>query len=137
MSDPITVLAEFVALADHKVRDYLDGAGHSAVTPPLLRLLQCVGAQPGVTASALAAEWSVSAQSVSHTMGALFDAGYLSSEPDAEDRRKRLLHLTDRGSRLVADVAEVRRRLLASVPAGDDLVDVSARLARALTPASS
>ena len=65
-------------------------------TLPQFRALAQLGAGP-ITLSTLAKQRRVSLQSMSELVQALVTRGWIEREPDPNDRRQSLLHLTDNG----------------------------------------
>jgi DNA-binding MarR family transcriptional regulator len=61
------------------------------------RVLYFVGRNPGTTVSGLLSLLRITKQSLSRVLGQLVEEGYINQEAGLEDRRQRLLHLTDKG----------------------------------------
>lgn len=61
------------------------------------RVLYFVGRNPGTTVSGLLSLLRITKQSLSRVLGQLVEEGYIVQEAGLEDRRQRLLYLTDKG----------------------------------------
>ena len=61
------------------------------------RVLYFVGRNPGTTVSGLLSLLRITKQSLSRVLGQLVEEGYVQQDAGLEDRRQRLLHLTDKG----------------------------------------
>ncbi|WP_262691127.1 MarR family winged helix-turn-helix transcriptional regulator [Kordiimonas aestuarii] len=61
------------------------------------RVLYFVGRNPGTTVSGLLSLLRITKQSLSRVLGQLVEEGYIQQDAGLEDRRQRLLHLTDKG----------------------------------------
>ena len=61
------------------------------------RVLYFVGRNPGINVSGLLGILRITKQSLSRVLGDLVAAGHITQQPGSEDRRQRLLHLTDKG----------------------------------------
>ena len=61
------------------------------------RVLYFVGRTPGTTVSGLLSLLRITKQSLSRVLGQLVEDGYIAQEAGLEDRRQRLLYLTDKG----------------------------------------
>ncbi|WP_417450756.1 MarR family winged helix-turn-helix transcriptional regulator [Kordiimonas sp.] len=61
------------------------------------RVLYFVGRNPGTTVSGLLSLLRITKQSLSRVLGQLVEEGYIRQDAGLEDRRQRLLHLTDKG----------------------------------------
>ncbi|MDR3533930.1 MAG: MarR family transcriptional regulator [Rhodopila sp.] len=84
---------DFTNVAD-KVLEELDlGRAHH-------RALHFIGRNPGITVSGLLAILRITKQSLARVLNALVDQGFVSQAPGFEDRRLRLLTLTDKGQAL-------------------------------------
>lgn len=70
------------------------------------RVLYFVGADPGMTVSQLLAILKITKQSLARVLGHLVSEGYIDQRTDSEDRRRRLLYLTDKGANLERSLAE-------------------------------
>lgn len=84
---------DFTAVADKVLEDLGLGRAHH-------RALHFIGRNPGITVSGLLAILRITKQSLARVLNALLDEGYVSQAPGYEDRRLRLLTLTDKGQAL-------------------------------------
>jgi DNA-binding MarR family transcriptional regulator len=97
---------DFTNVAD-KVLEELDlGRAHH-------RALHFIGRHPGITVSGLLAILRITKQSLARVLNALVDQGYVGHAPGFEDRRLRLLTLTDKGLALEQRLFEVQRDRIA------------------------
>ncbi len=85
------------------------------VTPPQLRVLVLVGLRENVNASAVADELDVHLSSASRLIDRLVTAGLLARRDSPVDRRHVQLSLTEAGSRLLDEIMEHRRSMLAAI----------------------
>ena len=123
---------------------FLAGRDFAAVADPVLaeaglgrahhRALHFIGRMPGLTVTDLLAVLCVTKQSLSRVLTALVDGGYVSLTPGRQDRRQRLLRLTDSGAALERRVFDRQReRLLAAYrEAGGPAVEGFGRVLRAV-----
>jgi DNA-binding MarR family transcriptional regulator len=98
---------DFTEVAD-KVLDEL-GLGHAHH-----RALHFIGRKPGLTVSALLSILRVTKQSLARVLNHLIEQGYVQQAPGFEDRRLRLLTLTDKGAALERRLFECQRDLLSA-----------------------
>jgi DNA-binding MarR family transcriptional regulator len=105
----------------HAVRTRLAAGGHDDLPRNGPYVLGGMANQGG-SAGALIRELGITKQAASQLIDTLVIRGYLEREIDADDRRRMLIELTDRG-----------RAAAAAVRAGVE--DVDAEVARMLTPA--
>jgi DNA-binding MarR family transcriptional regulator len=91
---------DFTTVADKVLEDLNLGRAHH-------RALHFIGRNPGITVSGLLAILRITKQSLARVLNALLDEGYVAQAPGFEDRRQRLLTLTEKGHAL-------ERRLFAS-----------------------
>ena len=77
------------------------------------RVIYFVGRHPGMTVTELLAILRITKQSLSRVLGALVDQGFVRQDADPTDRRRRLLHLTARGSALETELSAVQMRRVA------------------------
>ncbi len=97
---------DFTNVAD-KVLEELDlGRAHH-------RALHFIGRNPGITVSGLLAILRITKQSLARVLNALVDQGYVGQAPGFEDRRLRLLTLTEKGQALERRLFEAQRDRLA------------------------
>jgi DNA-binding MarR family transcriptional regulator len=76
------------------------------------RALHFIGRNPGITVSGLLAILRITKQSLARVLNALVDEGYVSQAAGYEDRRLRLLTLTDKGKALEQRLFESQREKL-------------------------
>ena len=74
------------------------------------RVIYFVGRHPGMAVTELLAILRITKQSLSRVLGALVDQGFVRQDADPTDRRRRLLHLTARGSALETELSAVQMR---------------------------
>ena len=91
---------DFTNVADKVLEELGLGRAHH-------RALHFIGRNPGITVSGLLAILRITKQSLARVLNALVDEGYVSQAPGYEDRRLRLLTLTDKGKALEQRLFEV------------------------------
>jgi len=84
------------------IRADLAARGHAELRPSFAPLLTRIRAG-GVPQGRLAEAMGVSPQAASQTVGLAEQAGYVTREPNPDDRRSKLVVLTDAGRAFVAD----------------------------------
>jgi DNA-binding MarR family transcriptional regulator len=84
---------DFTNVADQVLEELDLGRAHH-------RALHYIGRNPGITVSGLLAILRITKQSLARVLNALVDQGYVGQAPGFEDRRLRLLTLTDKGQAL-------------------------------------
>jgi DNA-binding MarR family transcriptional regulator len=84
---------DFTNVADQVLEELGLGRAHH-------RALHFIGRNPGITVSALLAILRITKQSLARVLNALVDEGFVAQAPGFEDRRLRLLTLTDKGKAL-------------------------------------
>jgi len=77
------------------------------------RALHFIGRNPGITVSGLLAILRITKQSLARVLNALVDQGYVAQAAGFEDRRLRLLTLTDQGLALEERLFDVQRDRIA------------------------
>ena len=77
------------------------------------RAMHFIGRNPGITVSGLLAILRITKQSLARVLNALVDQGYVGQAPGFEDRRLRLLTLTDKGRALERRVFTAQRDQIA------------------------
>jgi DNA-binding MarR family transcriptional regulator len=77
------------------------------------RALHFIGRNPGITVSGLLAILRITKQSLARVLNALVDQDYVRQAPGYEDRRLRLLTLTDKGQALEARLFGAQRERIA------------------------
>src|ERR1700684_3591647 len=96
----------FTNVADQVLEELGLGRAHH-------RALHYIGRNPGITVSGLLAILRITKQSLARVLNALVDEGYVGQAPGYEDRRLRLLTLTDKGHALERRLFESQQALLA------------------------
>jgi DNA-binding MarR family transcriptional regulator len=84
---------DFTNVADQVLEELGFGRAHH-------RALHFIGRNPGITVSGLLAILRITKQSLARVLNVLVDEGYVAQAPGYEDRRLRLLTLTDKGHAL-------------------------------------
>ncbi len=98
------------------------------------RCLHWVARRPGLKVGELLAILGITKQSLTRVLGPLIDEGYIAQAPGQQDRRQRLLTLTEKGQTLERRLYGVQReRLVAAYrEAGGPAVDGFKRVLRGL-----
>ena len=78
------------------------------------RAIYFVGRHPGMRVSDLLAILNITKQSLSRVLSTLVTDGYIIQKTGADDRRQRLLYLTEKGVALEARLTEVQGRRFAA-----------------------
>jgi DNA-binding MarR family transcriptional regulator len=97
---------DFTKVADEVLEELGLGRAHH-------RALHFIGRNPGITVSALLAILRITKQSLARVLNALVDDGYVSQAPGFEDRRLRLLTLTEKGQALERLLFDAQREQIA------------------------
>ena len=97
---------DFTNVADKVLEELGLGRAHH-------RALHFIGRNPGITVSGLLAILRITKQSLARVLNALVDQGYVAQAPGFEDRRLRLLTLTEAGQALERRLFEPQRERLA------------------------
>ena len=97
---------DFTNVADKVLEELGLGRAHH-------RALHFIGRNPGITVSGLLAILRITKQSLARVLNALVDQGYVGQAPGFEDRRLRLLTLTEAGQALERRLFEGQREKLA------------------------
>ena len=89
------------------------------------RVIYFVGRQPGITISELLEILNITKQSLSRVLGRLVDDEFVRLEQGQDDKRQRLLSLTDRGHSLEQELTSVQKSRFSRAykEAGFDSVD--------------
>jgi DNA-binding MarR family transcriptional regulator len=118
---------DFTNVADQALEDLGLGRAHH-------RALHFIGRNPGLTVSALLAILRITKQSLARVLNQLLDQGYVSQAPGFEDRRMRLLTLTEQGQALERRLFDCQRELLSEAyrRAGPQAVDGFRTVMRAM-----
>lgn len=77
------------------------------------RVIYFVGRNPGITVSELLGILRITKQSLSRVLGQLVRDGFIIQKPGNEDRRQRLLELTEKGAELERQLSESQRQRIA------------------------
>lgn len=77
------------------------------------RVLYFVGRNPGTTVSGLLSLLRITKQSLSRVLGQLVEEGFITQETGSEDRRQRLLQLTEKGEAFEKQLFETQRNRVA------------------------
>ena len=77
------------------------------------RAIYFIGRNPGITVSELLAILKITKQSLSRVLSALVETGHVVQHTGPEDRRQRLLYLTETGISLESRLTEVQGRRFA------------------------
>lgn len=109
---------DFTAEPDNILKDYNFGRAHH-------RVIHFVGRNPGMTVSQLLGILRITKQSLSRVLRQLISDGFVAQDAGLNDRRQRLLRLTEMGRALEIQVSEDQRRRIqrafaAAGPAGVD-----------------
>ena len=109
---------DFTGEPDNILSDYNFGRAHH-------RVIHFVGRNPGITVSQLLGILRITKQSLSRVLRQLVSDGFVAQDAGLNDRRQRLLRLTDKGRALEIQVSEdqrqrIQRAFTAAGPAGVD-----------------
>jgi DNA-binding MarR family transcriptional regulator len=99
------VYRDFTNVADKVLEELGLGRAHH-------RALHFIGRNPGITVSGLLAILRITKQSLARVLNALLDQGYVGQASGYEDRRMRLLTLTDKGKSLEQRLFDAQRSRL-------------------------
>ncbi len=77
------------------------------------RVLYFVGRNPGTTVSGLLGQLRITKQSLSRVLGQLIEDGYVDQVAGVEDRRQRLLYLTEKGQSFEKELFATQRQRVA------------------------
>jgi DNA-binding MarR family transcriptional regulator len=118
---------DFTNVADKALEELGLGRAHH-------RALHFIGRNPGLTVSALLAILRITKQSLARVLNLLVEEGYVAQAPGYEDRRLRLLTLTEKGQALERTLFEAQRGLLTNAyrKAGPQAVEGFRAVMRAL-----
>lgn len=89
------------------------------------RILHFVSRNPGLTVADLLKLLNITKQSLSRVLSRLVEKEYISQQIGSQDRRQRLLYLTDKGTDLLQEIAEHQKAhmLKACKKAGTESVE--------------
>lgn len=94
---------DFTGEPDELLAEYGFGRAHH-------RVIHFVGRNPGITVSELLSILQITKQSLSRVLGQLVREGFIKQTPGEEDRRQRLLELTEKGLELDEKLFNVQRQ---------------------------
>ncbi|MCG8356974.1 MAG: MarR family transcriptional regulator [Kiloniellales bacterium] len=97
---------DFTAEPDRILARYGFGRAHH-------RVIYFVGRHPSITVSELLGILNITKQSLSRVLGQLVREGFVSQRPGPQDRRQRLLTLTEKGFALERELSENQRARIA------------------------
>jgi DNA-binding MarR family transcriptional regulator len=92
---------DFVGEADQVLQRYGFGRAHH-------RVLHFVNRNPGMTVAELLAVLKITKQSLGRVLRDLVEQGFIAPRAGTRDRRQRLLHVTERGHRLAAELTALQ-----------------------------
>jgi DNA-binding MarR family transcriptional regulator len=103
------------------------------------RVIYFVGRNPGITVSELLSILKITKQSLSRVLSRLVEDGYIYTEQGPEDKRQRLLSLTDKGISLENELTNVQKARFSRAykKAGVESVDGFLRVLEHMTDKSS
>jgi len=105
---------DFVSDPDEILSDFGFGRAHH-------RILHFVGRNPGIRVAELLDILRITKQSLGRVLRELIEKGYVYQEEGREDRRQRLLYLTEQGNKLRLDLlAPQIERIKRAISAVDD-----------------
>ncbi|MBT4891226.1 MAG: MarR family transcriptional regulator, partial [Rhodospirillales bacterium] len=109
---------DFTAEPDSILDKYGFGRAHH-------RVIYFVGANPGMAVNDLLGILKITKQSLSRVLGQLLREDFIVQETDEEDRRRRLLYLTEKGRELETLMSDKQSKLVARAyrEAGAEAVD--------------
>lgn len=93
---------DLVSDPDEALAQYGFGRAHH-------RVIHFVGRRPGMPVADLLDILSITKQSLSRVLSSLVAEGYIRQEKGSQDRRQRLLHLTEKGQELERLLAALQR----------------------------
>lgn len=88
---------DFTAEPDYILTDYGFGRAHH-------RVIYFVGRNTGITVTQLLGILKITKQSLSRVLSQLIREGFIRQETDSEDRRRRMLYLTEKGEKLESEL---------------------------------
>ena len=98
---------DFTEVADQMLAQYNFGRAHH-------RVIYFVSRNPGITVSDLLSILKITKQSLSRVLGQLVREGFIEQKTGVQDRRQRLLTLTEKGEALERELTEQQRALIAA-----------------------
>ena len=97
---------DFTAECDAILATYGFGRAHH-------RVIYFVGRYPSQSVSELLGILRITKQSLSRVLGELVEQGFVSSRPSPQDKRRRMLELSEKGRELEARLSTVQRACIA------------------------
>ncbi|MBM3482319.1 MAG: MarR family transcriptional regulator [Alphaproteobacteria bacterium] len=97
---------DFTAECDAILATYGFGRAHH-------RVIYFVGRYPSLSVSELLGILRITKQSLSRVLGELVEQGFISSRPSPEDKRRRMLELSETGRELESRLSTVQRACIA------------------------
>ena len=120
---------DFIADPDAMLAELGFGRAHH-------RVLHFVDRKPGLTVAELLEFLGITKQSLARVLKQLIDEGYVRQDAGSGDRRRRELHLTPKGTGLIAKLREPQsRRISKALEEAGMAPDVVASFLRAMTDA--
>ncbi|MGY1772169.1 MarR family winged helix-turn-helix transcriptional regulator [Blastococcus sp. SYSU D00813] len=119
-ADPVAALDRLLEVTVLLGRDMAEGLAALGLTVPRATLLWHLRAHGPSTQRAIADGLGVTPRNVTGLVDGLADAGLVVRAPHPSDRRATLVSLTDRGSRLVADLGAGQAELAGQLLGGLD-----------------
>jgi DNA-binding MarR family transcriptional regulator len=118
---------DFTAEPDTMLAEFGFGRAHH-------RVIYFVGCNPGVSVGELLAILKITKQSLSRVLGQLMREGFIDQGMDVDDRRRRLLDLTEKGRALERRLTDLQSRRIARAfaEAGPEAVEGFRNLMRGL-----
>lgn len=109
---------DFTSDPDEILRRYRFGRAHH-------RVVHFVGRNPGISVAALLGILKITKQSLSRVLSQLVEQEFVRQEQGEQDRRQRLLHLTEKGETLFSELSGPQRARFARAyrEAGAEAVD--------------
>ncbi len=109
---------DFISWPDDVLQTYGFGRAHH-------RVLHFVGRNPGMKVAELLSLLNITKQSLSRVLSTLVEKQYIRQDVGEQDRRQRLLFLTEQGQRLLNNITEHQKShmLKAFERAGDNSVE--------------
>ncbi|MEQ8286634.1 MarR family transcriptional regulator [Thalassospira sp.] len=98
---------DFTAVADQMLEQYNFGRAHH-------RVIYFVSRNAGITVSELLSILKITKQSLSRVLSQLVREGFIEQKTGLQDRRQRLLTLTEKGEALERELTEKQRALIAA-----------------------
>ena len=104
---------DFTGEADAVLENFGFGRAHH-------RAIYFIGGNPRISVSDLLTILKITKQSLSRVLGQLINEGYVQQETDSVDRRRRLLHLSEKGMKLERQLTERQSSRIARAYAAVD-----------------